>query len=277
MSPEQAQGHEVDHRTDIFSLGVLLYELATGQRPFAGESTVLVLSSIVKDTPSSVTDLKPELPPELGRVIRRCLTKDPNRRYQSAHDLRNELEEIKEALESGTSEVSTHATVRAAGPRPNRKWNLAVASVLLASAIAAGYLVWTRPAETRASDPLRLTMSPPPGVRLTEPMAAPWMAISPDGEWIAFPGLSDDPNRSGLYLQSPSQPEPKLIANGPSATFTPFFSPDSQWLGYSANGTIWKVKVTGGEPVSICEAGSLVPQMVSGTLLSKSSRAAKQH
>jgi serine/threonine-protein kinase len=255
MSPEQAQGYEVDHRTDIFSLGVMLYELATGQRPFAGESTVLMLSSIVKDTPSSVTDLKPELPRELGRLIRRCLAKDPNRRFQSAHDLRNELEEIKEDLEAGTTEVGPRATVHAARPRLNRRLNLVAASLVL-SAIAGGYVVWTRQGDTGGLDPLRLTMQPPPGTRLTEPMAAPWMAISPDGKWIAFPGLSDDPNRSGLYLRSVNHAEPKLIAKGPSATFTPFFSPDSQWLGFWANQKIWKVQVTGGEPVSICAAGN---------------------
>ena len=81
------------------------------------------------------------------------------------------------------------------------------------------------------------------------------MAISPDGQWIAFSGLSDDRNRSGLYLRSANKLEPKLVANAPVAMFTPFFSPDSQWLGYWANGTIWKVQVTGGEPARICDVG----------------------
>ncbi len=117
MSPEQAQGHEVDHRSDIFSLGVLLYELAVGQRPFAGGSTALLLSSLLRDTPPAVTELRPELPHELGRLIRRCLAKDPNRRYQSAHDLRNELEEIRKDLESGSLE----ADARRAVPAPPRR------------------------------------------------------------------------------------------------------------------------------------------------------------
>jgi serine/threonine protein kinase len=101
MSPEQAEGHEVDHRSDIFSLGVLLYKPASGQRPFAGESTVSLIASILKDTPPSVTALRQELPRELGRLIRRCLAKDRSRRYQSALDLRNELEEIREDLKTG--------------------------------------------------------------------------------------------------------------------------------------------------------------------------------
>ncbi|MEX2272680.1 MAG: protein kinase, partial [Vicinamibacterales bacterium] len=101
MSPEQAEGRAVDHRSDIFSLGLMLYELATGERPFKGETNMSVLSSILRDTPAPVTDLRPELPRELGRIVRRCLVKDPARRYQTALDVRNELEELKQALDSG--------------------------------------------------------------------------------------------------------------------------------------------------------------------------------
>ena len=96
MSPEQAEGKPVDHRSDIFSLGVMLYELATGERPFKGDTHVSLLSSILRDTPRSVTELKPAAPRELSRIIKRCLVKDPEYRYQSAKDLRNELRELQE-------------------------------------------------------------------------------------------------------------------------------------------------------------------------------------
>jgi serine/threonine protein kinase/tetratricopeptide (TPR) repeat protein len=95
MSPEQAEGKLVDQRTDIFSVGVILYEIACGERPFQGDSNISVLSSIIKDSPQSLASLRPNLPRDLSRIIHRCLVKDVDRRYQSAKDLRNELEDLK--------------------------------------------------------------------------------------------------------------------------------------------------------------------------------------
>ena len=95
----------MDHRTDIFSIGIILYQMLTGQRPFSGDTTTTLLSSIIKDTPTSVTEINPAVPRDLGRIIKRCLTKDPERRYQIAKDLRNELEETKQEVVSGEAIV----------------------------------------------------------------------------------------------------------------------------------------------------------------------------
>ena len=110
MSPEQAEGKAVDTRSDVFSLGIVLYEMTTGRRPFQGDTSVGMLSSILKDTPVAVSDLRPDLPSEVGRIIRRCLEKDPGRRMQTALDLRNELEDLKNDSSSGPALRSTPAT-----------------------------------------------------------------------------------------------------------------------------------------------------------------------
>jgi serine/threonine-protein kinase len=105
MSPEQIQGKTVDERSDIFSLGIILYEMATGRRPFAGRTSAELVSSILRDQPSAVDELKGELPHHLGRIIRHCLEKQAERRLQSAKDLRNELEDLRQELESGQIEA----------------------------------------------------------------------------------------------------------------------------------------------------------------------------
>jgi serine/threonine-protein kinase len=106
MSPEQAEAKAVDERSDIFSLGVILYELAIGSRPFTGDSYVSVLSSILRDTPTPIAELNPALPRDLSRIVRRCLAKDRYRRYQSAADLRSDLAELERSLDAGGPRVA---------------------------------------------------------------------------------------------------------------------------------------------------------------------------
>ena len=162
MSPEQAEGRAIDGRSDVFSLGVVLYEMATGQRPFTGDTNLSILSSILRDTPRSVTDINPALPRDLGRIIRRALAKDPERRYQSAKDLRNDLEDLKASLDSGelsaqpttTQATSTAPSVHAvpsAAPAPSsdaqlvvalvRKHSRALGAVVVVLAVVAAALV----------------------------------------------------------------------------------------------------------------------------------------
>ena len=118
MSPEQAEGKTVDHRSDIFSIGILLYEMATGERPFKGDTAVSILSSILKDTPTSATEVNPAIPRDLGKIIKRCLVKDPEHRYQTAKDVRNELEELKQDVDSG----EVLEGVPAVKVKPKRRW-----------------------------------------------------------------------------------------------------------------------------------------------------------
>ena len=116
MSPEQVEGKTVDHRTDIFSLGVLLYEMSTGDRPFQGENSAQVVSSILRDDPPTVAERKAELPFHLSRIVRHCLEKDPKKRYQSALDLKNELEGLKQEIASGQLRPASSSTAIPAQP-----------------------------------------------------------------------------------------------------------------------------------------------------------------
>src|SRR5687767_14171138 len=129
MSPEQAEGRIVDARSDIFSFGVMLYEMAAGTRPFKGDSSLAILTSILRDDPKPLTALKPDLPPDYERIVRRCLSKDPARRYQTALDVRNELDD----LQSGVRQV---AVTSRRGVSGNTAISIA-AAVVLAIGVAA--------------------------------------------------------------------------------------------------------------------------------------------
>ncbi len=152
MSPEQLQGREIDHRSDLFSLGILLYEMTTGRRPFKGESSIELASSILKDNPDSGTDIREGVPRHLGRIIRHCLEKDPDLRFQSAKDVRNELAGLKGEVESGEVALSTGAMPAVAPTEPASKarpsW-LIPALVVAALIVVAG-LIWLMRAKEEA-------------------------------------------------------------------------------------------------------------------------------
>ncbi|MGD8817888.1 MAG: protein kinase, partial [Acidobacteriota bacterium] len=186
MSPEQAEGKGVDHRSDIFSLGVVLYEMATGEAPFKGDTKISVITSIMRDTPPPVSDLNVELPQHLGRVVNRSLAKDPERRYQSTTDLRNELEDLKEEI--ATSELRQSAVRMKGAPAAaggGLKY-LGVAAGVVA-VLTVGYLVSTRGVEAPDAPP-------PPAVAVVD--AKPSLAV------LYFENLSGDESldwlRTGL-------------------------------------------------------------------------------
>jgi Tol biopolymer transport system component len=223
MSPEQAQGKPIDARSDLFSLGVLLFEMATGQRPFTGETSMSVISSILKDTPRSVSDLNAALPRDLGRIVRRALAKDPERRYQTAKDLRNDLEELKASLDSGELDAPAAPVSRPTTTR--RRW-LAVAAVIAAVIVGAGVYVW-RSAAARPAPFERVEIR-----RLTTSGTAQMAAISPDGRYIVH--VHDEGGQRSLWMRQ--------IATGSNVQIAPpsddsylglAFSPDATFVFFS--------------------------------------------
>ena len=141
MSPEQAEGKPIDGRSDIFSLGVVLYQMATGEQPFSGDTNLSTLSSILKDEPDSVTELRTNLPRHLGRIITHCLEKDPKRRYQSAQDVVNELTALKREIDSGKTPSETSLPAMEA-PRSWPTWlPFAIGAGLLLAAIIGWFAI----------------------------------------------------------------------------------------------------------------------------------------
>ena len=139
MSPEQAEGKPVDHRSDIFSLGIILYELATGRKPFNGDTNVSLISSILRDAPTPVTELNPALPREIGRLIRRCLEKDPVQRLQNALDLKHELEDVRS---EGASSISLPASTTSAAPAPAAKPPSSTSQISIVVPVPGRRLAW---------------------------------------------------------------------------------------------------------------------------------------
>jgi len=215
MSPEQAEGRSIDVRSDVFSLGVVLYEMACGQRPFKGDSALSVISSILKDTPPPITSMNAKLPTDLDRILRRCLSKDPSRRYQNAVDLRNDLEDL--------------AQSSAADPRRSIGRRAAIsigAGVLLTLAIAAAAWSW----RAQPAPPLRATFN-----KLTAAPGREWFpSLSPDGKWLVY-GAETSGNFD-IYLQSVSGSNPVNLTQDSSADDDePAFSPDGERIAFRSS------------------------------------------
>jgi Tol biopolymer transport system component len=235
MSPEQVEGKELDGRSDIFSLGALLYEMLTGKRAFEGKSQFSVASAILEKEPAPISSVRPLTPASLDHAIRRCLAKDLEDRWQAARDVAVELKWIGESGSQGAS-----LAMRSAVP-----WLPWVLCGVLVTGLAAGAVWW------RGSRPAEQTMYFP------APFSFPVrdMAIAPNGHTVAVVGDRESGGKSTLWLYEVGSRDARSLANTDGASF-PFWSPDGQSLGFFAEGKLKRLDIAGGSPQTLCDAPS---------------------
>ena len=213
MSPEQAEGKPVDARSDIFSFGAVLYEMLTGRRAFRGDSKLSILSAILKEEPEPVSSIRKEIPPELGRIIARCLRKDPGRRFQHMEDLKVALEEVKEESDSGAAAMLTAP--------PRRRWLWAA---LLPVLLVAGFFAWRMWWPRQPEEPLRaVDLVTVPGLK-----GSP--SFSPDGDHVAFAWNGPRQDNFDIYVQQIGAGSPLRLTTDPRNDYSPVWSPDGRWI-----------------------------------------------
>ncbi|HEY4231579.1 MAG TPA: protein kinase, partial [Thermoanaerobaculia bacterium] len=245
MSPEQLEGKEADARSDLFAFGAVLYEMATGRKAFTGSSQASLIGAILRDDPPAITEVSPLSPPALNRVVKTCLAKDPEDRFQTAHDVKLQLQWIAE----GGSQAGLPAPVLARRKSRERiAWTAAAAALLLAGFAAFGYL---RRAPAPAAR-VRSYLLPPPKAEFSVLDAdGGSLTLSPDGRFATFAVHEGD--KTSLLLQPLAEAAPRPMAGAENARF-PFWSPDSRFLAFFADRKLQKVDVSGGPALTICDA-----------------------
>ena len=247
MSPEQAQGKPVDSRSDIFSFGSVLYEMVTGRPAFRGDSKITILAAILDREPEPVAGVAPE---ELEKLIRKCLRKDPERRFQHMDDVRTVLDDLKEEGESGKAGA---APVPATTQRPAAvpSWRrflrpaLAAAGIALAGAAAAWFALRL---QTRSVPQLQFVVLPEAGQQLPLTPYPQAIAVPPDGSGFVYVAASG--GKTSLRRRAMDSVSDREIP-GTEGASQPFFSPDGAWLGFVRGTELLKAPIVGGPPITV--------------------------
>ena len=261
MSPEQLKGKHVDHRSDIFSFGAILYEMLSGKRAFRGDSMAETMSAILREDPPDLSETNKTISPALERVVRHCLEKNPAERFHSARDLAFAIESLSgSAISSGQTATMATFTAEMEGSNgisrwfANAKFAWIVGAVLLVGLLSALALLYFNRASSD-THAVRLAFNPPPELAFndTQPNAA---VISPDGQKIAFTATSAD-GKTMLYVRNLDSMEAKLLPGSENA-LEPFWSPDSRSLAYGSNGKLKRSDLTGANAQVLCDSARLI-------------------
>src|SRR5262245_21570069 len=253
MSPEQARGEKVDHRTDIFSLGVMLYEMLAERRPFEGETASDGMAAVLASEPVSLAEVVPEVSVALWRIVQRCLEKKPGQRFQSAGDLGFALEALSN---SSGSRPESHLGVQAPAPavtenvgawflrkRERMAW-LATLVALLLGMLGFAWAYFTRQPMTSDALMTKSSILPPEGASFGQ------IAVSPDGRHLAFTAATG--GKLQLWVRAFDSSEARALP-GTQGAKTPFWSPDSRFIGFFDNSRLKKIEVSGGPVTTLCE------------------------
>jgi eukaryotic-like serine/threonine-protein kinase len=254
MAPEQLEGKEADARTDIFAFGAVVYEMATGKKAFEGKSQASLIAKILDTDPPSMSSLQPMTPPALDRVVKKCLAKEPDKRWQASSDVCDELKWIAE----GGSQIASMPVAAVKGVRAlGRRGLILSVGALLLAVVVTGLAVWIlKLSPTPPPKPvLRFTITLPPGQQLAGLEFGLPVALSPDGTHLAYAASQGGARQ--LYLRAMDSQEARPIS-GTEDGYDPFFSPDGQWLGFFAGGKLKKASVSGGAAIALGDAGNPV-------------------
>ncbi|HEV2021970.1 MAG TPA: protein kinase, partial [Terriglobales bacterium] len=247
MSPEQVEGHEADSRSDIFALGAVLYEMATGKRAFEGKSQISIASAILEKEPEPISRVQPMTPPALEHVVKTCLAKDPEERFQTAHDVKLQLRWI---AESG-SQVNAAPVVRRKRSRERLAW--AAALIVVAGLAAVGWL-WKRSAWSYDAPIVTSILPPEKGFfALTGNEGGP-VEVSPDGKMLTFLATNAE-GKTEIWVRDLSQHESRPLP-GTEGGKEPFWSPDSHSVAFFAGSKLKRVETAGGPAVTVCDAAN---------------------